>query len=420
MNKIKMNSKPRLLVISHVFPFPRKSGQQQRVYYKLKALRQFFHLTFAAPVPPAQLEQVRHKLYTLCDELILLPARYGGSLPKKVWHRTAGAVYSLRTALKLSNYIIGQLELTPARLAAALDPAGYDGVLYEYWHAVNSLSIFKEKGVPCILDMHNVLWQSYDRQLQAKPLVPAWWRRKAVARYQRQEEAAWRQFDALITINAGEEQYVRSVVPDNKPIFYAPMGTDLELWPYLWQPVGPPRLAYYGGLGSPHNQADALSCYKQIMPVVWREFPEAELWLVGSNPPDRLQKLSQDPRVTVTGYVESVQDVLKTMTLVVCPWSGTYGFRSRLIEVMALGIPVVASPDAVYGMGLEAGWGLFLEPTFRQMAAVCLNLLRNPEFMRQQSRLARIQTEEKFGYEATYGRLARNLFEFTQRQKVVG
>jgi len=44
--------------------------------------------------------------------------------------------------------------------------------------------------------------------------------------------------------------------------------------------------------------------------------------------------------------------VLKTITVLLCPFTGTYGFRSRVIEAMALGIPVVATPDAVHGMDL--------------------------------------------------------------------
>ena len=41
-----MSKKTRLLILSAVYPFPRNSGQQQRVYYKLRALRADFHITF--------------------------------------------------------------------------------------------------------------------------------------------------------------------------------------------------------------------------------------------------------------------------------------------------------------------------------------------------------------------------------------
>ena len=39
-----------------------------------------------------------------------------------------------------------------------------DGALFEYWHAVDLIPLLQQRGVACILDMHNILWQSYRRQ----------------------------------------------------------------------------------------------------------------------------------------------------------------------------------------------------------------------------------------------------------------
>lgn len=413
------DQRPRLVVLSHVLPFPGTSGQQQRVFYTLKALRDHFYVTFATSVAPGRAARVRHELSALCDEVVLLPSRYARSLFTRVWHRVAGAFYTLLTGLKFSNYLVGRVEFAPRRLADALKPWVFDGALFEYWHAAESTSVFQREGIPCVLDMHNILWQAYARQFDARPYLPRVWKRRALAQYQRREEDAWAQFDALIAINAAERDYTRATVPEPIPVFYAPMGIDLALWPYTWQPAQPPRIAYYGGLGSSHNQQDALSCYKHVMPAVWRAYPDAELWVIGSNPPASLHRLAErDARVRVTGFVECVQEVLQTISVVVCPWSGTYGFRSRLVEVMALGVPVITSPEAVDGMGMKVGRGIFLEKAFPRMAEACLRLLEDPVFARQQSEAARAQVEEKFSYEATYDRLARELFNFVvQRQQ---
>jgi glycosyltransferase involved in cell wall biosynthesis len=263
--------------------------------------------------------------------------------------------------------------------------------------------------------MHDILWQAYARHLQASALPPVWWKQWAVRQYRAAEQAAWSKFDALIAINAEEQTYVRNLLADRVPVFYAPMGIDLEQWPYCWTPSDPPRIAYYGGLGNPHRQRDALHCYEALMPPIWRRFPAAQLWLVGSDPPAALFELTRrEPRVRVTGFVEKVQEVLKTMTLLLCPWSGTYGFRSRLIEVLALGVPVVASAEAAYGMELSSGQGIFLVQSDAQLAQTCIDLLSDPALLRSQSRLARNQVQERFNFDATYGRLARDLNQFAR------
>ena len=106
------------------------------------------------------------------------------------------------------------------------------------------------------------------------------------------------------------------------------------------------------------------------------------------------------------------------MTAILCPWSGQYGFRSRLIEVMALGIPVIASPDAVFGMGLGPAQGVFLgkdDPTFVQRT---LDLLEDPQLAKNQSFCARKHVEKNFSLEGTYGKLVIELEEWIKARSM--
>jgi glycosyltransferase involved in cell wall biosynthesis len=408
--------KPRLLVISAVKPFPLSAGQQQRVYYKLHALRPHFHITFLTFA--ANVQQTREKLAPLVDNAVVLPALAEGRSLRTLPHKLGAMAFTLRTGIKESNYTLGHVELSPARIAAHAPAREFDAVLYEYWHTVDSVPYFRQAGAATVLDMHNVLWQSYKRQLESRRRLPSAWRNWAIRQYKVAEEAAWRRYDALIAINAGEMQYTRQVVGESHTIFYAPMGTDLSKWMYSPNAAHPPRFAYYGGLGNVYNQQEALRCYEHVMPTVWQHIPNAELWLVGSNPPDSFKAIAaRDPRVHVTGFVERAQDVLNTMTAVLCPFSATYGFRSRLVEVMALGVPVVATPEAVYGMDMEADHGLLLGNMDTELAEACLKLVREPQFAAEQSRLAREQMERKFSYEATYGRLAQDLVQYVAQQR---
>jgi glycosyltransferase involved in cell wall biosynthesis len=260
--------------------------------------------------------------------------------------------------------------------------------------------------------MHNILWQDYARDLKAASAIPELWKQRTIKKYKAQEERAWQQFDGLITINQEEHKYVEVRTAKSQRLFYAPMGTDLRTWPYSWKPSQPVRLAYYGGLGSQHNQRDALKCYENIMPTVWRDLPEAELWLIGSHPPESLRALTSDPRIKVTGFVKDAQSLLATMSVVLCPWTGTYGFRSRLIEVMALGVPLVASHDAVYGMGLEHDKGLLLGTSDEELAGHAMRLLTDDKLAAQQSQLARQSVERLYSVGNTYDRLMNDLREW--------
>jgi glycosyltransferase involved in cell wall biosynthesis len=385
-----------------------------RVYNTLVALRPVFEITFVTVCAPSEAARARREMATLADSLVTLPSITQRHRAARAWHHLAGAAYSLVTGLKASNYALGKIDLAPARIAANCG-GPYDLVLYEYWHTHASVQQFRRAGVPCVLDMHDVLWKAYDSQL-ATAAAP--WMRPIRARrvraYQRREEAAWMEFDALIAISAGEAAYARSVLP-GKPVLVAPMGIDLTKWPYGWRPSTPPRVAFYGSLGGASNHQSVFRCIRQIMPVVWRDVPTAEFWIVGADPPADVVALQADPRIHVTGFAPNVASVLATMRVVLCPWRGTFGFRSRLIEAMAVGTPVVATPDAVFGMELKAGQGLLLADEDGTLAQQCRILLQDGATAQQMSLRARAQVEARFGFDSTYGHLAQELRAFVEQ-----
>ena len=185
-------------------------------------------------------------------------------------------------------------------------------------------------------------------------------------------------FDGIISINDKESEYVKNILRNRCIIECIPMGIDFNKWTFKREITTPQRVGYYGGLGSIHNQGSAKFCYQKIMPLIWNELSDIELWLIGSNPPKDIRNLELiDNRVKVTGYLKNTQDTLKTMSVVICPWNGTYGFRSRIIEIMALGIPIITTSDAISGMDLKDSEGIYIAQDSNDYSKTCLTLLQN-------------------------------------------
>jgi len=188
------------------------------------------------------------------------------------------------------------------------------------------------------------------------------------------------------------------------------MGINLEDWIYSYQPEFPPRFGFYGGLGSEVNQKFALFVLREIMPKVWNRLPNAQLWLIGSNPSPKLRKEAlKDNRVTITGFLDDPRPSLSSMTAIICPWEGVFGFRSRLIEVLSLGIPVIASPDAYAGMNLSENHGVLPAKNILDFVILCEKLVTDHSFAEEQSNLARLEIEKKFSIESTYEKLFSDL-----------
>jgi polysaccharide biosynthesis protein PslH len=395
----------RLLLISHVAPFPGHAGQQQRVKYTLRALRDTFDVTALTFATPREFSGIERLWMQHVDDVVVMESRTQRHPFARLYHKLAGIASAKRSGLKDSNYVLGEVEFSARRIAAAIDPRSFDIVLFEYWHAHRSAALFRALGIPTVLDMHDVLWQSLKRQLEAKGITDAATR---VAVYREQEERAWRDFDALIAINEGEKQYVHEVYPEAR-VLLAQMGTDIAAWPYTFETSTPQRIGFWGSLGSEVNGASAIHVAEEVMPLIWRQRPDTEYWIVGANPPKEILALQQDARVRVTGFVDKAAPLLGSMTAVLCPWEGTYGFRSRLVEVLACGVPVIASPDAVFGMGMADGEGLHISDSDADMAEYALSLLGDAALAMDQSRRARAQAVSRYSFEATYGALAGEL-----------
>ena len=103
LDMLAMSGKPRPLVNSSVLPFPRNNGQQQRVYYTLKALRETFHHTLLMMAPKIDITQTASELLDVCDEAIVLPSLHMSNRILRISHKIARMVYAFVTGYEISQ-----------------------------------------------------------------------------------------------------------------------------------------------------------------------------------------------------------------------------------------------------------------------------------------------------------------------------
>ena len=115
--------------------------------------------------------------------------------------------------------------------------------------------------------------------------------------------------------------------------------------------------------------------------------------------------------MTVTGYVKDVRDYLAMGTVVTLPLRMEYGHRGRIFEIMAMGIPIVATPEAIKGMDIGNSDGILIEQSPLSFAQAVLHVLNNRGYADQLGMQGRKAAVERFSHKVTYGRLADLLSE---------
>lgn len=291
----------------------------------------------------------------------------------------------------------------------------YDVVLFEYWHLYKLSKKLREKGIYTICDTHNVLLNSYKQFITNKKWLPQIYKFFLINKYERLEfgMALKDSFDMLIAINKEEEKIFKIKFPKQK-VYYFPMGIKLKECNLKNERLATKEnytILYYGGLGSERNLNACLEVIDALKSI---NSLSIKLKIIGSNPPIFLKKyVSRNDDVTLYGYVENLEHEFQDIDLAVIPFEGKYGFRSRLIEIIHFGIPILTTKDGVWGMGFTNSMDIILYENNLskniESALIDYNLRQNVIVN------AKKKIEQEFTFEKTYLKFSSDLIEIINK-----
>ena len=140
----------------------------------------------------------------------------------------------------------------------------------------------------------------------------------------------------------------------------------------LQQPV----IVFTGAMDYYANVDGVVWFTKEILPLIKKQIPEIRFYIVGSNPTKEVLSLSDNNDVTVTGYVPDSREYLNKATVVVVPLRIARGIQNKILEAMAMGIPVVATPQAFEGIEAKPGRDLILGEDVEKVAEGVIKLIK--------------------------------------------
>jgi glycosyltransferase involved in cell wall biosynthesis len=214
------------------------------------------------------------------------------------------------------------------------------------------------------------------------------------------DSRAWRMFertiageaDAVVVLTESDRD-AALVVAGGASVHTIPLGTELP--PQPLDPLGapPPTVLFVGGFGHPPNVEAALTLARRIFPNVVGQRPESRLCLVGDKPPTEIRALADD-NVVVTGGVPDVLPYLEQAAVVVAPLGVGGGMRLKVLEALAAGKPLVATPLAVEGLAIRDGEHALIVDSEKGFAEAVLRLLDDPGARRRLGSGARKWAEQ--------------------------
>lgn len=187
-------------------------------------------------------------------------------------------------------------------------------------------------------------------------------------------------------------------VPDLRVI---PNGVDLGYFGLeAGQPREPATLVLSGKMSYHANVTMVTHFVREILPRVRARRPDVRLWVVGKEPTTEIRALAADPAVTVTGTVADMRPYLQRATVAVAPVAYGVGIQNKVLEAMACGTPVVASPQSVSALDLQAGREVLVAEHPEAFAEAVVRLLDHPEERGAVGRAGRryVETHHDWGH----------------------
>jgi glycosyltransferase involved in cell wall biosynthesis len=123
---------------------------------------------------------------------------------------------------------------------------------------------------------------------------------------------------------------------------YVPNVVDVTSLPVATPPAGGKVALFVGDFTYQPNREGLRYLVDEVMPLVWRELPEASLNVVGRG----ADPSPGDPRVRVLGFVDDLDAAYAEVDAVVVPLLSGGGSPLKFVEALARGMPVVATSHA--------------------------------------------------------------------------
>ncbi len=172
-----------------------------------------------------------------------------------------------------------------------------------------------------------------------------------------------------------------------------PSGIDLNLYHPTRARRHLNRIVFSGPLETSAGRIAIDWLLGEVMPRVWSVRPDVKLTLLSRGAVSRLPALGRDPRVSVAAGVDDARPYLAGAAVAVSPMPTEIGAGDDVLEVLAMGTPLVASDAAVGMLRLIPGRDALLADRPDRFAAMLLRVLGDDELRRSLGRHGRAYVE---------------------------
>jgi glycosyltransferase involved in cell wall biosynthesis len=376
---LERRERPRVLVVSPFLPYPLSHGGAVRIWNLCRALADRVDFVLVAArehgesVDYAKLSEVFRDVRVVdIDERAMEDQR----LPRQVRHHHSAALRAViaEIARKWEPHLL-QIEYT--HMAHFRDAAPH---------------------VPAILVEHDVTFTLYRQLADTMPGAEA---EAEFGRWLAFERQWLKAYDGVWTVSGHDREIVaREAGKALQKIHCVPNGVDVERY-HPEESAAKAEVLYVGSFRHLPNVIGFEKLEREVMPLVWRRFPEARLRVVaGPRHETFWRKREIDRRIEIHGFIEDLRPFYARAAVVAVPLEVSAGTNIKVLEAMACGRAVVTTPVGCAGLELRDGVDVLIRMSGAPFAEGICELLGDREMRDHIAVAARVTAEQRFSWKS--------------------
>jgi sugar transferase (PEP-CTERM/EpsH1 system associated) len=356
----------RVLFLTHRFPYPPTFGSRVRAFHPIRHLARDHDVTV--------LSMVRSDA----------EARESAGLAEFCKRHSAFRVHNVVQAAKIAATLPTTVSASEAFFHCTAMQREVDRLLAErsvdfVYAQCSAVGRYVEavEGLPKLMDFCDVdsrKWYDYVAFKRWPMTLGYRWEGWRVAAAERRLA---RRFDQVTVATPGEARTLAQTGVTER-VDWFPNGVDFDYFRPSTQAYDPDLISFVGRMDYFPNEQSMVDFCASVWPRLRRARPALRLQIVGAEPTARVQALGRIDGVTVTGSVPDVRPYVHHSALTVVPLAIARGTQNKILESMAMGVPVVSSVTAAGGTDAVPGEHLLAAGSDDELVDMILRVLGNP------------------------------------------
>ncbi|HBC56640.1 MAG TPA: hypothetical protein DCZ03_05680 [Gammaproteobacteria bacterium] len=359
------------LLLCHRIPYPPNKGDKIRSYHILKMLQELGPIYLGAFVDEEQDRQYESYLQSLVAKGFFPFLNKRASLMRAGWGFLRGK------ALSVPYYYRSDMQGWIDDILATHQPDNilvYSSVMAQY--VINAHAKIK---IVDFVDVDSDKWQQYGQRQRG---IKSWIYQREAEKLAQYEGKIAKQFDASFFVAQEEANLFRQRHVDiTRQVYHFDNGVDIDYFDPSLQyqdPIEKEMTLVFTGAMDYWPNVDAVVWFATtIFPLIRNRLPSAQFIIVGGNPSDEVLALETIDGIQVTGRVSDVRPYLKFSGLSVAPLRVARGVQNKVLEALAMNVPVVATPAAAVGLRQPFSKAMSICDSPEQFADQCVERLQN-------------------------------------------